>query len=43
VLATAVADDRLVVTIDVAVAVEVQTFDLRTLRRIGRLRFAPEP
>ena len=43
VLATAVADDRLVVTIDVAGAVEVHVFDLKTLRRVGRLKLATEP
>jgi hypothetical protein len=40
---TAVADDRLVVTIEVGGTVEVRTFDLRTLRPAGRLRFATEP
>jgi len=40
---TAVAEDRLVVTLDVNGATEVHVFDLRTLRRTGRLRFATEP
>jgi len=43
VIATGVADDRLAVTIDVGGAVEVRTFDLKTLRPTGRLRFATEP
>jgi hypothetical protein len=43
IVATAVADDRILVTIDVAGTIEVRTFDLRTLRPTGRLRFATEP
>jgi hypothetical protein len=43
VTATAVADDRIVVTIEQGGAVEVRTFDLKTLRATGRLRFATEP
>jgi hypothetical protein len=41
--ATAVAADRLVVTLDVGGAIEIRTFDLATLRPSGRLRFATEP
>jgi hypothetical protein len=41
--ATAVAEDRIAVTIDLGGAVEVRTFDLKTLRPVGRLRFATEP
>jgi len=41
--ATAVAADRLVVTLDVGGATEIRTFDLRTLKPLGRLRFASEP
>jgi hypothetical protein len=37
------AADRIVVTIEVAGATEIRTFDLRTLRPTGRLRFANEP
>jgi len=37
------AEGRLVVTVEVAGSVEIHTFDLGTLRRIGRLRFATEP
>ena len=43
VIATAVADDRMVVTIEQGGIVEVRTFDLKTLRPTGRLRFATEP
>ena len=40
---TAVADDRIAVTIEQGGMVEVRTFDLKTLRPTGRLRFATEP
>jgi hypothetical protein len=43
ILATSVADDRLVVMVDVGGATEIRTFDLHTLRPVGRLRFATEP
>jgi hypothetical protein len=43
VVATAIAEDRIVVTIDVAGATEVLVFDAATLRRTGRLKFATEP
>ena len=43
IMATAITDDRIAVTIDVAGSVEVRTFDLKTLRPTGRLRFANEP
>jgi hypothetical protein len=43
VIATAVADDRIAVTIEVAGAVEVRLFDLKSLKAAGRLRFANEP
>jgi hypothetical protein len=43
VVATAVAGDRVVVTLDVAGATEIRTFDVKTLRETGRIRFAPEP
>jgi hypothetical protein len=43
VTATAVADDRIAVTIEQGGAVEVRTFDLKTLKPTGRLRFATEP
>jgi hypothetical protein len=43
IVATAVAGDRLVLTLDIAGAVEIRTFDARTLKPTGRLSFAPEP
>jgi hypothetical protein len=43
VVQTAVAGDRIVVTIDVGGALEVRTYDAATLRQEGRLRFAVEP
>jgi hypothetical protein len=43
IVATAVADDRIVVTIDTNGVIEIRTFDLRSLRQTGRLRFATEP
>jgi hypothetical protein len=43
VVQTAVAGDRIVVTIDVGGTLEVHTFDAATLRPEGRLRFATEP
>jgi hypothetical protein len=43
IVATGVAEDRIAVTLDVGGATEIRTFDLRTLRPTGRLRFATEP
>jgi len=43
VVATAVAENRIVVTVDVGGAVELHAFDAKTLRRVGRLKFANEP
>ena len=43
IVATAVAEDRIVVTVEVGGAVEIRTFDLKTLKPAGRLRFAIEP
>jgi hypothetical protein len=43
ILSTAVAGDRLVVTLDLAGATEIRTFDARTLKPTGRLKFANEP
>jgi hypothetical protein len=40
---TAVAGDRIVVTLDIGGAVEIRTFDAKTLRPEGRLRFGVEP
>lgn len=43
ILATAVAEDRIAVTVESGGAIEIRTFDLKTLRPTGRLRFATEP
>ena len=43
ILSTAVAGDRLVVTLDLAGTTEIRTFDARTLKPAGRLKFANEP
>ncbi len=43
VIATATAGDRIVVTIDIAGATEIRTFDAATLEQTGRLRFATAP
>ena len=42
-VATAVAGDQLVVTLDVAGATEIRTFDAHTLKPTGRLKFVNEP
>jgi hypothetical protein len=43
IVSIAVADDRLAVTVDVGGAMEIRTFDLKSLKPLGRLRFAIEP
>ena len=43
ILSTAVAGDRLVVTVDIGGAMEIRTFDARTLKPAGMLKFANEP
>ena len=43
VVATAVAGERIMVTLDVAGATEIRTFDAKTLQETGRIRFATEP
>jgi hypothetical protein len=43
VVATAVAGDRIVVTLDIGGVTEIRTFDVKTLRETGRIRFATEP
>ena len=43
ILATAVAGDRLLVTLDVGGATEIRTFDARTLKAAGQLKFVSEP
>src|SRR5881397_2001141 len=43
IVSTAVAGDRLVVTLDIGGATEIRTFDAHTLKPIGRLKFVSEP
>ena len=39
----AVGDGRVVLTVEVAGAVELYAFDLKTLRPLGQVRLAPKP
>ena len=43
VISAAVAEDRIAVTLDVGGSIEIRTFDVKTLKPTGRLRFATEP
>jgi hypothetical protein len=43
VTATAVAEDRIVVTLDIGGSIEIRTFDAKTLKPMGRLKFVTEP
>jgi hypothetical protein len=43
IVSTAVAGDRLVVTLDISGVIEIRTFDARTLKPAGKLKFANEP
>ena len=43
IVSTTVANDRLVLTIETGGAIEIRTFDARTLKPAGRLTFASEP
>jgi hypothetical protein len=43
VIGTSVAGDRLVVTLDIGGTTEIRTFDARTLKPAGRLRFTSAP
>jgi hypothetical protein len=43
ILSTAVAGDRLVVTVDISGTIEIRTFDAKSLKSTGRLKFANEP
>jgi hypothetical protein len=38
-----VAGDRLVVTLDIGGAIEIRTFDAKSLKPVGKLKFANEP
>ena len=43
IVATAVSEGYVAVTIELNGALEIRTFDLKTLKPVGRLRFATEP
>src|SRR5215471_13370936 len=43
IVSTAVAGERLVVTLDIAGVTEIRTFDAKTLKPAGKLRFVREP
>ena len=43
IVSTAVAGERLVVTVDTAGVIEIRTFDARTLKPAGKLKFVSEP
>ncbi len=43
IVATAVAGDRLVVTLDIGGTTEIRTFDAKTLKPAGKLKFVREP
>ena len=43
IVATAVAGERLVLTLDVGGVTEIRTFDAKTLKPAGKLRFVNEP
>jgi len=43
VLSTAAGDGRFVMTVEIGGAVELLSFDLATLKPLGRLRLAPQP
>jgi hypothetical protein len=43
VVATSVTDERIAVTLEIGGATEIRTFDARTLKETGRIKFATEP
>jgi hypothetical protein len=43
IVSTAVAGDRLLVTLDIGGTTEIRTFDAHTLKATGKLRFVSEP
>lgn len=43
VVSTAVGDGRIVLTVEIGGVLELRTFDLNTLKPVGRMRFAPAP
>src|SRR5262249_38624081 len=43
VVSTSIADDRIAVIVEVNGVLEIRTFDLKSFRPLGRMRFATEP
>jgi hypothetical protein len=43
IVGTGVTEGQVVVTVEIAGATEIRTFDARSLRPVGRLRFVAEP
>ena len=43
IVSTGIAGDRLVVTLDVGGVTEIRTFDAKTLKPVGKLKFDNEP
>lgn len=43
IVSTAAIGDRLAVTVDIGGATEIRTYDGKTLKPVGRLKFAVEP
>ena len=43
IVSTAVAGERLVLTLDIAGVIEIRTFDAKTLKPAGKLKFVSEP
>jgi hypothetical protein len=43
VIASSIAIDRVIVTLDIGGATEIRSYDLKTLKETGRIRFATEP
>jgi hypothetical protein len=43
IVSTAVAGERLVLTLDIGGVTEIRTFDAKTLKPAGKLKFATEP
>ncbi|QWG14173.1 hypothetical protein KMZ68_05695 [Bradyrhizobium sediminis] len=43
IVATGIAGDRLLLTLDIGGVTEIRTFDARTLKPAGRLKFVSEP
>ena len=43
VVATSVTDERIAVTLEIGGTTEIRTFDVRTLKPAGRLKFTREP